>query len=601
MTPESNPRPMPADDSSTPLGGLSPADLLRQGAAADTLLDGPRAPFVPPSLEEMATIFPQFEILELIGQGGMGAVYRVRQRELDRIVALKILPPAIGEEASFADRFAREAKALAKLNHPGIVTIHEFGRQGGLYFIVMEFVDGVNLRQLLKSGRVSPREALAIVPQICDALQFAHDLGIVHRDIKPENLLIDRRGRVKVADFGLAKLVGGETDEAGMAGFASGSLVTEAGKVMGTPRYMAPEQLESPAEVDHRADIYALGVVLYQMLTGELPGERLEPPSKKVRLDVRLDEIVLRALEKQPELRYQQASAMKTRVEQASGPPRNGIRSRSWWGSLLQAAGALLVVIAMLGMLRPISGRQVTSLYRSDSGDPAAITSALVGVIREVGPNTSLARSKDNHTWWISVHDKDEQTAYDEFNRVHQGIQDRLGDKIGAVTESRTASASLTPLGRILPGFLLAGVWIGLAGALLAISSSQSASSARVGRIALGAFITALVGSGLVYTFAPLEHRFPGMMFGAVALLVSLVCGLWGRHSREGRIALAGFWVVLFLWAVQMPWSIIRFPRDPDAGFRRVSLSASVNLNPSRETAAVEAPVENPAHHHRRS
>ncbi|MCW1885289.1 serine/threonine protein kinase [Luteolibacter flavescens] len=582
---------MPADDSSIPLGGLSPADLLRQGAAEDTLLDGPRAPFVPPSLEEMAAIFPQFEILELIGQGGMGAVYRVRQRELDRIVALKILPPSIGEEASFADRFAREAKALAKLNHPGTVTIHEFGQQGRLYFIVMEFVDGVNLRQLLENGRISPREALAIVPQICDALQFAHDLGIVHRDIKPENLLIDRRGRVKVADFGLAKLVGGETDDAGATGFASGSMVTEAGKVMGTPRYMAPEQLESPAEVDHRADIYSLGVVLYQMLTGELPGERLEPPSKKVRLDVRLDEIVLRALEKQPELRYQQASVMKTRVEQASGPPpRTSIRGRAWWSNFLQAAGALLLVIGFMGMLRPSGGRQVTSLYRSNSGDPAAITSALVEVIRDTGPNTSLAGSKDSHTWWISVHHADGQTAHDEFNRVHQKIQERLGDKIGAVTESRTTSASPSPFSRILSGYLLAGVWTGLAGALLAISSPQLSSSTRSGRIALGAFIAALAGSGLVNTFASLEHRFSGVIFGAVALLVSLVCGLMGRHSREGRIALAGFWVVLFLWAVQMPWSIIRFPRAPDAGFRRVPLTASVN--PIRETAALELPVE---------
>lgn len=307
---------MQSQDPHSPLGGLSPADLLRQGAAEDTLLDGVREAFEPPSLLELEVVFPQFEILELIGQGGMGAVYKVRQRQLDRVVALKILPPGIGGDAAFADRFAREAKALAKLNHPGIVTIHEFGCSGGLYFIVMEFVDGVNLRQLLKGGRISPREALAIVPQICDALQFAHDLGIVHRDIKPENLLIDRRGRVKVADFGLAKLVGGDPDEEAAAVFAGGSLQTEGGKVMGTPRYMAPEQIERPAEVDHRADIYALGVVFYQMLTGELPGERLDAPSRKVSVDVRLDEIVLRALEKDPELRFQQASVMKTRVEE---------------------------------------------------------------------------------------------------------------------------------------------------------------------------------------------------------------------------------------------------------------------------------------------
>jgi serine/threonine protein kinase len=258
--------------------GLCPACLLKQGAAADTVTDG-SPPFHPPSVAELAAKFPQLEILELIGKGGMGAVYKARQKELDRVVALKILPPGIGDDPAFAERFAREAKALAKLNHPGIVTIYDFGRADGLFYFLMEFVDGVNLRQLLHAGRVSSREALAIVPQICDALQFAHDQGIVHRDIKPENILLDRHGRVKVADFGLAKLVGSN----GRAELPLGSdaqqrvptsELTDAGKVMGTPNYMAPEQKEHPDAVDHRADIYALGVVFYQMLTGELPGKK---------------------------------------------------------------------------------------------------------------------------------------------------------------------------------------------------------------------------------------------------------------------------------------------------------------------------------------
>src|SRR5258708_11949631 len=154
----------------------------------------------------------------------------------------------------------------------------------------MEFVDGVNLRQLLHAGRISAREALAIVPQVCDALQFAHDQGIVHRDIKPENILLDRQGRVKVADFGLAKLVGAANESVTGGVTTESSDLTEVGKVMGTPRYMAPEQVDHPGEVDHRADIYALGVVFYQMLTGELPAKRIEPPSKKVQVDVRLNE-----------------------------------------------------------------------------------------------------------------------------------------------------------------------------------------------------------------------------------------------------------------------------------------------------------------------
>src|ERR1044071_7542005 len=153
------------------LAGLCPACLLKQGATADTATGGTARPFEPPSVAELAGLFPQLEILELIGKGGMGAVYKARQRQLDRIVALKILPPGIGGDAAFAERFAREAKALAKLNHPGIVTIHDFGRADGLYYFLMEFVDGVTLRQLLGTGRISSREALAIVPQICGALQ----------------------------------------------------------------------------------------------------------------------------------------------------------------------------------------------------------------------------------------------------------------------------------------------------------------------------------------------------------------------------------------------------------------------------------------------
>ncbi|HUC85988.1 MAG TPA: protein kinase [Candidatus Acidoferrales bacterium] len=306
--------------------GLCPACLMKVALAAGTGTgDGPKH-FELPGVAELAAKFPQLEIIELAGQGGMGAVYKVRQKDLDRIAALKILPPDVGQDAAFAERFAREARALAKLNHPGIVTLYEFGRADGLYFFLMEFVDGVNLRQLLRAGRVSAREALAIVPQICDALQFAHDQGIVHRDIKPENILLDRRGRVKVADFGLAKIVVGESQEppGSGTGAVGTTVLTEARKMLGTPQYMSPEQKQAPGEVDHRADIYALGVVFYQMLTGELPGEKIEPPSRKVHLDVRLDEVVLRALEQNPELRYQQASALKTQVETIATTPLDG-------------------------------------------------------------------------------------------------------------------------------------------------------------------------------------------------------------------------------------------------------------------------------------
>ena len=305
---------------------LCPACLMAQAIASQTAGGDPAAPAPVPSPDEIAGKFPQFEILEYLGRGGMGVVYKARQKSLNRLVAIKLLAPEREHDARFADRFAREAELLAKLSHPHIVTIHDFGETSGLYFLVMEFVDGVSLRDLLREGKLEPKQALAIVPEICDALQFAHDHGIVHRDIKPENILLDRFGRVKVADFGLAKLIAvaeaGDIDPGnpGSATPATGDL-TEAGKAMGTPSYMAPEQTEHPDEVDNRADIYSLGVVFYQMLTGELPGKPAQSPSKKVRIDVRLDEVVLRALEREPGLRYQQASVLKTQVETIVNSP----------------------------------------------------------------------------------------------------------------------------------------------------------------------------------------------------------------------------------------------------------------------------------------
>ncbi len=289
------------------LEGLCPACLLKQGAA-ETATGPEGASFQPPSVEEVARLFPHLEILAFIGKGGMGAVYKARQPALDRLIALKILPPQVASGPGFAERFNREARALAKLNHPNIVGVHEFGQANGMPFFIMEFVDGPNLRQLERAGKLSPREALQIVPQICEALQFAHDEGIVHRDIKPENILLDKKGRVKIADFGIAKIMGRESDAA----------LTETKGAIGTPQYMAPEQVEKPQEVDHRADIFSLGVVFYEMLTGELPLGKFAPPSRRVEVDVRLDEVVLRALEKEPERRYQQASEVKTALETIS-------------------------------------------------------------------------------------------------------------------------------------------------------------------------------------------------------------------------------------------------------------------------------------------
>jgi len=246
----------------------------------------------------------------------MGTVYRARQARIDRMVALKVLALDPVDDPTFAERFRREAMVLARLDHRNIVKLYDFGEREGLFYLVLEFVDGPNLRTLMKQSLLAPAQALAIVPQICEALQFAHDEGVVHRDIKPENVLLDAKGRVKIADFGLAKLVDADARDVSL---------TEVGQVMGTPHYMAPEQLRGSREVDHRADIYSLGVVFYEMLTGELPRGNFEMPSKRVQVDVRLDEIVLKSLERTPERRYQHAVEVKTDVEDVeSGRGRPG-------------------------------------------------------------------------------------------------------------------------------------------------------------------------------------------------------------------------------------------------------------------------------------
>ncbi len=277
----------------------------------------PAEAWTPPTPEELAGHFPQLEIMQLIGRGGMGAVYRARQRSLGRLVALKVLAPKHAVNPSFAQRFSREAQALAELNHPNIVTVHDFGKAGEYYFLLMEFVDGVNLRQAMSAGKLKPEQALAIVPPICEALQFAHQHGIVHRDIKPENLLLDKEGRIKIADFGIARMLRVETiaESWHTKSVDATSPDLTQHSVLGTPQYMAPEQKDAPQSVDHRADIYSLGVVLYEMLTGELPAGRLVPPSRRVQVDVRLDEIVLRALEVKPELRFATATEFQTEVE----------------------------------------------------------------------------------------------------------------------------------------------------------------------------------------------------------------------------------------------------------------------------------------------
>jgi serine/threonine protein kinase len=356
-----------AEPPSGALEGLCPKCLLAaglesrdEGESAGNGSEAPTTPhvgrFVPPEPAALAAHFRQLEILELLGHGGMGAVYKARQPRLDRLVALKIIRPESADTPAFAERFNREAKTLARLSHPQIVAVYDFGEvnipdaaagdpQRAVYFFVMEYVDGPNLRQLMHTGELTPQQALAIVPQICEALQFAHNEGVVHRDIKPENILLDKRGRVKIADFGLAKLAGLSAKEL---------TLTETHQVMGTPRYMAPEQMEGTHLVDHRADIYSLGVVFYEMLTGEVPMGHFEPPSKKVEIDVRLDEVVLRTLAREPERRYQHVSDVKSAVDSITSTMSARLQSTPanmvwpYWRPTWQQYAAISIVIALM-------------------------------------------------------------------------------------------------------------------------------------------------------------------------------------------------------------------------------------------------------------
>ncbi|MDB5310081.1 MAG: Serine/threonine protein kinase [Gemmataceae bacterium] len=366
--------------------GLCPRCLLQE-AFASAPKPSPTLAFVEayvaPSVEEVAKLFPHMEVVRLIGQGGMGAVYLARQPGLDRFVALKLIRPR-ENDPTFVERFVREAKAMARLSHPNIVAVHESGEAGGLPYLVMEYVAGVTLRDAMREKKLTPAEALAVVPQICDALEYAHRQGVVHRDIKPENILLAGgevagwRGSeaspphpatprpphpvVKIADFGLAKVA----DPTGVS-------LTRTDQAMGTPHYMAPEQWEKPAEVDHRADIYALGVVLYELLTGELPLGRFDPPSQKVRLDIRIDEVVLRALAKEPDRRYQHASQVKIDLEQIRTGSGGWVRTPAFREYRSKATFLGWPLVHVVGGIDPATGRQKTARGWLAVGDARAV------------------------------------------------------------------------------------------------------------------------------------------------------------------------------------------------------------------------------------
>jgi serine/threonine protein kinase len=381
----------------SPLGGGCPYCLLSFALGDDPLdasdvgrLANEAASSTTAPIAALPERIGPYRLLDLVGRGGMGSVYRARHESLGRTVALKVLHPEFAARPGFPERFQREGRLLAALDHPHIIGVHDVGCDGGFYYLAMEFVAGSTLRERMHAGPLPVAAAVALFNQMCDALQYAHERGLVHRDIKPENILLaasatDAAETVKIADFGVAKLVDSDTVE--------GPPVTEMNVIVGTRRYMAPEQLEPGRPIDHRADLYALGVVLYEMLTGELPLGVFAPPSRKAAVDARLDETMLAALAKDPQQRPADARTFRTQVEMSLRPqsklPRRTVLAAAAGGAALAIAG-------------------VTLSRRSLLPDNASHSAAPQGAIRLVHPARvwGVAFAADGRTLATSCDDR---------------------------------------------------------------------------------------------------------------------------------------------------------------------------------------------------
>ncbi|MAS92831.1 MAG: hypothetical protein CMO55_06495 [Verrucomicrobiales bacterium] len=288
--------------------------------------------------ERIGDLFPEFEMLGVLGRGGMGVVYKARQRSLDRLVAIKVLNTDLQGEEEFEVRFEREAKAMAQLNHPNIVGVLDFGNREGLHYFVMEYVPGQTVQQLLAKGEVHREMAFSILEQLCVALHYAHQNGVIHRDIKPGNILVSVDGIVKVGDFGLASLSSANDDVS----------LTGPDVAMGTPTFAAPEQVSGKGSVDARTDIYSLGVVAYVLFTGQLPsGNYPAPTSRFSKQNARLDETVLRAMSSDPDDRFSNVEEILQAIRDfsqqpiAAPPPESSNRSFL----LIYALGLIFIVI----------------------------------------------------------------------------------------------------------------------------------------------------------------------------------------------------------------------------------------------------------------